>query len=175
MIVTGVDGALGSTGLASYDMESGTVLDLSKIRTSIRKATPTESSRILAIYNDFTLYLSVFRPDIVVAENQHVGPNRQTALGLARVRGAIQLACVQAGIPFVVVEPSTIKRVTTGKGNASKEDIQDAVLKLFHNSRLVQEKLKVFIGKGKDKTDDLADALATIYTYKEEPKTCIAI
>lgn len=175
MIITGVDGALGSTGLASYDTGSQTVLDVSKIRTSKKKATPNESARILAIYQEFTLYLRTFKPDLVVAENIHVGRNKRTALGLSRVRGAVQLACMQANIPFVVVEPSTIKRVASGKGNASKEEMQAAVLELYKDSALVQEKLKVFIPDGKDKTDDMADALATVHTYVKEPEMCIAM
>lgn len=173
MVITGVDGALGTTGLATFNTDLDTVIDLSKIQTAKRKATPTESDRFKVVFAEITLYLQTYKPDLVVAENQHVGRNKKTSLGLARVRGVVQLACALANIPFVTIEPSEIKMITTGKGNAKKEAVQEAIVEIYKTSSLVQKKLKKIIPTGKDKTDDMADALAIIHTYRQKPNIAI--
>jgi Holliday junction resolvasome RuvABC endonuclease subunit len=41
----------------------------------------------------------------------------------------IRLALHEAGIPFAVVQPSTLKRLATGKGNAGKDEVLAAAIR----------------------------------------------
>lgn len=173
MKVMGVDGALGSTGIAV--MDNGMVTQITKIRTAKVKATPDESARLKQIADEFQTLLIFHNPDVVIMENQHVNKlNPRTSLGLARVRGVIQLICALRNIPFYTLEPSEIKKKVTGKGNAKKELVQEKIVALYHNQSIVQSVLSEIILTGKNKTDDMADALAIAHTYVTAPSIAVS-
>lgn len=68
------------------------------------------------------------RPDLVVLEGYAYGRvNKAHELG--ELGGVVRLALWRAGIPFVVVPPSTLKKYATGKGNASKDQVLIAAVK----------------------------------------------
>lgn len=172
-MIMGVDGALGTTGIAILNGDD--VRALTKIQTAIRKATPDEPSRLKQIYNEFVNLLHYYKPSVVIMENQHVNKlNPQTSLGLARVRGVIELACALHGYTFLTLEPSQIKKTATGKGNAKKELVQEKIREIYADSSLVQSVLKEIIPTGKNKTDDMADALAIAHTYKVSPSIAVS-
>jgi len=82
-------------------------------------------------------------PDLVVIEGYSYGsPNQAHPVG--EMGGVVRLALWEAGLPFEVVTPSTIKQYATGKGNASKDDVLLAAVR-----RLGYE------GKSKDEADAL--------------------
>lgn len=173
MRIMGVDGALASTGICV--LESKKVLELTKIRTASVKATPNESARLKQISNEFTNLLKYHNPDCVVMENQHVSRlNAKTGLGLSRVRGVFQLICALHGVPFYTLEPSEIKKMVTNKGNANKELVQICARELYFDQPIVQTKLKEIITDGKNKTDDMADALAIAHTFYVKPEIAVA-
>lgn len=61
-------------------------------------------------------------PDLVVLEGYSYGsPNAAHPVG--EMGGVVRLALWEAGLPFEVVSPSTIKAFACGKGNASKDDV----------------------------------------------------
>jgi crossover junction endodeoxyribonuclease RuvC len=173
MIIAGVDAALANTGLAILHSGSSVVSYLGKIKTAKCKATPDESSRLKQIFNEFQQFLIFFQPDVVVVENQYVGFNPSTGMALSRVRGVIQLACALSSIPFYTLQPNQIKLTVTGIGNAKKEAVQESIVKLYANDPIVQKVLPVVILTGKDKTDDIADALGIAHTYGAEPSHAV--
>lgn len=169
----GVDGALGTTGIAV--VQHDIVVQITKIRTTICKATPTESTRMKQIHDDFVNLITFHKPDVVVMENQHVNDlNKKTSLGLARIRGIIQLTCALHNIPFYTLEPSEVKKTVTGKGNAKKELVQQSIVHLYQDQSIVQSTLSEIIVTGKDKTDDMADALAIAHTYISQPDIAVS-
>lgn len=168
MRIMGVDGALASSGVALLNTAANEVEWLVKITTTACKATPNESSRLKQIYGEFTALLVLLTPDVVVMENQHVGKNAKTALGLARARGVMQLACAVLNIPVFTVEPTTVKLAVAKYGKASKEDVQKSIVALYGHDANVQNTLSVIIPTGKNKTDDMADALAIAHTYRAD-------
>lgn len=178
MIVMGVDGSLGSTGIAVATPEK--VMALTKIRTAKTKKTPTESARLRQIYDEFSQLLRFYQPTAVVMENQHIVSqqkrkgNPKTGMSLSRVRGVIQVVCALHGIPFYLYEPTQIKKLVTGKGNASKEQVQESVIQLYQHDNLVTSTLSKIILTGKDKTDDMADALALVHAYLTAPEIAVS-
>jgi crossover junction endodeoxyribonuclease RuvC len=174
MKVMGIDGALGSTGIAVLD--GNTVTQITKIRTIKGKKTPDESSRLKQIADELEALLVFYKPDIVIMENQHVNKlNPKTSLGLARVRGVVQLVCAFHHIPFCTVEPNEVKKKVTGKGNAKKELVQESIVELYKDQPIVQSVLSNIIPTGKNKTDDMADALAIVHTYVSEPTIAVLV
>ena len=55
------------------------------------------------------------------------GRNPKTALLMAHVRGALLMTAVEFGVPVVHYSPTQVKRLLTGSGRASKQQIQQAV------------------------------------------------
>lgn len=43
--------------------------------------------------------------------------------GIAELGGVVRVALYEAGLPFVVVAPATLKKYATGKGNAPKDQV----------------------------------------------------
>jgi crossover junction endodeoxyribonuclease RuvC len=173
MIIAGVDAALANTGLALLNSDKSTVEYLGKIKTAKNKSTPDESARLKQIFNEFQHFLTFFKPDVVVVENQYIGFNPSTGMALSRVRGIIQLACALTSTPFYTLQPNQIKLTVTGIGNAKKELVQESIVKLYANDPIVQKVLPVVILTGKDKTDDIADALGIAHTYGAEPSQAV--
>jgi crossover junction endodeoxyribonuclease RuvC len=174
MIIAGVDAALANTGLAILNSDKFTVEYLGKIKTAKNKTTPDESARLKQIFQEFQHFLTFFKPDVVVVENQYIGFNPSTGMALSRVRGVIQLACALASTPFYTLQPNQIKLTVTGIGNAKKEIVQESIVKLYANDPIVQKVLPVVILTGKDKTDDIADALGIAHTYGTEPSQAVS-
>ena len=58
--------------------------------------------------------------DLVVMEGYSYASKDGKAFDRAEIRGAIRLSCALRNLPFVEVDPGTIKMFATGLGNAGK-------------------------------------------------------
>ena len=156
-----IDPSLAATGYVIFD-DHGNVLDLDLIKT---KPDQLQSHRLKQIYMAFTDIIACYSITEVVSEDQFVNVgmagNKQTAMILSRARGVIMLATSQIDVPFIVYAPAEIKKIVTGKGNASKDKVREAVLDLYGDQEIVRSRLT-----SKGKTDDMADALAIYHTHK---------
>lgn len=169
-----VDGALGNTGVAI--LKDGEPIYIGRIKTTKNKKTQYESERILHIYGELSKLIGEFQPNIVVVENQYASRlNAKTSLSLARIRGVIQLLCAQHHLPCYALEPKQIKKTVAGSGNADKKAIHDKIIDLFKEYKIVQESIGKFHDKGKEKNDDISDALAIAYAYIQDPNQAIRI
>lgn len=174
MILLSVDGALGHTGVAI--LKDGEPIYIGKIKTTKNKKTQHESERILYIYEELSKLITEFQPNVVVIENQYASRlNAKTSLSLARIRGVIQLLCAQHHLPCYALEPKQIKKTVAGHGNADKKAIHDKIIDLFKECEIVQQTIKEFHDKGKEKNDDISDALAIAYAYVQDPNQAIRI
>lgn len=62
----------------------------------------------------------------------------KTAVLMAHARGGILLTALDAGLPVVHYTPTQIKRLLTGSGRASKEQIQLAIQREFKLSSVLE-------------------------------------
>ena len=83
-----------------------------------------------------------------------MGKNIQTTLKLGRAQGAAMVAAMRADISVSEYAPSTIKRMITGRGNASKEQV----------SAMLQYMLKIPETAMMEK-NDATDAIAVAMTH----------
>ena len=74
-----------------------------------------------------------YHPDFGAIETPFVHPKHRldTAIVLGEVLGVIKLTCHKACLVTAVFPPSTVKKAITGKGNASKAQVQQAVKTIF--------------------------------------------
>lgn len=126
MRVVGLDLSLASTGMAevSYPALSGdaTVSGSGCVKT--KPGQPTEQ-RLSSIVDQTVAFTE--GADLVVIENgalQSVGPGREE---LAALRYMVRVELWSTGVPFALVRPTTLKMYTTGRGNASKDEMVSAV------------------------------------------------
>ena len=78
------------------------------------------------------------KPDVVVLESFFTQSFKGTTI-IPEVRGIIKLAVYQQKtVQLIEVAPGTVKKVVTGSGNAKKEDVREAINKIYNNSPMLK-------------------------------------
>lgn len=123
----GIDPGLCRTGYAILERsESGPVLREGGVIRSTPKLTLAE--RVLEISQGLREVLDQYRPQVMAIEQVFsTAQYPKTAILMAHARGAILLSAAQCGVGVVHYTPRQIKRLLTGSGKASKEQVQHAV------------------------------------------------
>ena len=123
----GIDPGLNRTGYSLLSRSSnGPVLEEGGVIRSTADRSLAE--RVAEIGEGIVEVIEEFEPESVAIEKvfSH-GQFPKTAIMMAHARGAILFAAAQKRIPVVHYTPAQIKRLLTGSGRASKEQIQRAV------------------------------------------------
>jgi len=120
MRIMGLDPSMSSTGIALPGNE-----------TLALKPRGTGDDRLVYITDHVLLSARTARVDFVVCEDV---PSRMIGAAgkvIPMLHGAIRLDLIRAGIPYMVLSPSTLKKFATGKGTADKTAMALAALKRF--------------------------------------------
>ena len=86
------------------------------------------ADRLAEIHRGVADVIAALKPDVMALEQlySHYAHPR-TSILMGHARGVICLAAAQAGIPVVHYPATQIKRILTGSGRASKEQMQPAI------------------------------------------------
>lgn len=115
--VLALDLSLTATGVAYPDGDTHTY----KVTTKGDRRLNDIRARVLGD-------ISATRPTHVAIEGPAFGrPQGMHALG--QLAGVIYLALHEAGQPYVLITPSTLKKYATGKGNSSKPEVLAAAIR----------------------------------------------
>lgn len=106
--------------------------------------------RLKVIFERLQQVIERSKPDELAIETIFYSKNVSSILKLAHARSAAILAAVLAQVPTSEYSPRTVKHSVTGKGSASKEQVQFMIKTLLH----IQETPEFF-----DATDALALAI----------------
>lgn len=136
--VVGLDLSLVSTGIALADRTFTTGRSLPKDATDAERCERITYIRDVVLGECTYPHGSSPDVDLVVMEGFSFG-SPQGATEAGGLGWTIRVALHQAGVPFAVVPPSTLKKYAAGSGAAGKDDVKLAAL-----SRLGLE----FTGKG---------------------------
>jgi len=111
------------------------------------------------LFKDFGLLLDNMKPDHVVIERSLYLQSFPATKTLTEVIGFCKLACNQRGIPYDLVHNTSWKKFVTGKGNAKKPEIKEAIVKLGYGD-LIED------------NQDLADAcgIGHYFLFKDKFK-----
>ena len=125
--VLGVDPGLNRTGYAILERSAqGPVLREGGVIRSTQSLSLAE--RVLEIGRGLREVIADFQPDVLAIEQVFsTAQFPKTAILMAHARGAILYAAAEAGVPVVDYAPREVKRLLTGSGKASKEQIQHAI------------------------------------------------
>ena len=125
--VVGVDPGLAATGIGivTGSPHKVTAYAFGAIRTSPQS---TQGFRLERIYSRLRELIDSEKPDIMVIEDVFsLDKFPQSGITLGKVCGVILLAAHQAGIEAHAIAVREAKQVLTGNGNASKEQLEQAV------------------------------------------------
>lgn len=93
-----------------------------------------------------------FKPQVCILENVFFGKNVQSALTLGQARGAFISAACRSHVLVEEIPSTTVKKIISGRGHASKEEVHLA--------------LKALIGFDKGRLPhDASDALAIALSF----------
>lgn len=171
MRLMGIDASPRSTGYAIYDTDIQDFIEVNKIQTTIKKATPTLGKRVDFISTELSQLLFLNAVDIVVIEDIYV-QQVSAAIPLAMLRGSIQETIYGLDYDDLhVIASGKMKKAVAGNGNASKEETYEAVKRIYKNSAAVIEALgEVLISKNNaQKNEDMADAIGLVHAYLTDP------
>ena len=127
MRICGVDPGLRITGYAVLEMAGGAaaIIDAGTIRTDEHLDL---SRRLQQVYSDLSELFIETQPEIVAVEEVYSHYRHpRTAVIMGHARGAILLAAACRDIPVSEYAATQIKRRLTGRGRASKSQMQQAV------------------------------------------------
>ncbi len=117
------------------------------------------AGRVRAIHSGVVEVIEQFRPDVVVVEQLYAHyKHPRTAILMGHARGVIFLAAAQSDLPVVSYNATRIKKIVTGSGRASKEQVQ----------RTIQRELGLAqLPEPPDVADALAAALCHYYVARD--------
>lgn len=152
MRILGIDPGLNITGYGIIEFNSRSepkLLEAGIIKIAQRFSL---SQKIFKIYKSIKKIIKEFHPEAIVLEelySHYLYP--KTAILMGHVRGVIILAAEEKKIPLIGYSSTRIKKAISGKGNATKEQIQ----------RIIQ----YFLGLKKIPQQDISDALASALAH----------
>jgi crossover junction endodeoxyribonuclease RuvC len=115
--------------------------------------------RLKTIYDGVAGLIEAHAPDAVALEESYVGADARIALSVGQARGAVLVACANAGVAAAEYAPTLVKQVVCGYGRAEKAQVQ----------RMVKLVLGVEITN-----QHASDALAVAICHATAPKVVAA-
>lgn len=116
----------------------------------------THYMRLHRIHERVLSLIGQYLPDELAIEAPFYGKNVQSMLKLGRAQGVAMAAALSRDIPITEYEPRKIKMAITGNGAASKEQVQEMLVRIL---AIPRENLLPEL----DATDALAVALCHFY------------
>ena len=92
--------------------------------------------RLKKIFDGVAGLVEEHRPDAVALEESFVGADARTALSVGQARGAVLVACAQAGVECAEYAPARVKQAVCGYGRAEKAQVQRMVKTILALERL---------------------------------------
>ncbi|MEZ5941674.1 MAG: crossover junction endodeoxyribonuclease RuvC [Planctomycetaceae bacterium] len=126
-VYLGIDPGLNRTG---YAVVRRTPNGPKLVEGGVVRSSPKESlsSRVHEIGGGVREILLEYQPAVLIIEQVFSMPrNPQTAMLMAHARGAILFCAQEQGTQLISYSPRQVKKLLTGSGTATKEQVQAAV------------------------------------------------
>jgi crossover junction endodeoxyribonuclease RuvC len=148
MPILGIDPGLHTTGYGLVEFQAGQIrfLEAGVIRSGNDELDIAE--RIKVLHDGISEVLDEFKPSVVAIEQLYAHyEHPRTAILMGHARGVFLLAAAQRKIDVVSYAATKVKKLITGSGRASKEQIQMAITRELNLEKIPEP-------------HDAADALA---------------
>ena len=107
------------------------VIALGIIRTPVKWAI---EKRLQDLSGDLSDVIKRYGPVAMSLEKIYIKGNRSAASAVERATGVVMLTAAEAGISVSEYSPSTVKKIVTGDGAATKEAVQRTLRKTLNLS-----------------------------------------
>ena len=126
--ILGIDPGLAITGYGVIEVTTQvTIREAGIIRTADDDATDM-ATKVLSVYNGVTEIIAQFAPEAMAVEQLYAHYDHpRTAILMGHARGVIFLAAARAKIPVISYASTQVKKIITGNGRASKEQVQRTI------------------------------------------------
>jgi crossover junction endodeoxyribonuclease RuvC len=128
--VLGIDPGLNITGYGVLERNEKNPKQPRVIEAGVVRGKSKQSieMRLAEIHSGVAEVIAALKPNVMALEQlySHIAHPR-TSILMGHARGVICLAAAEAGIPVVHYPSTQIKRILTGNGRASKEQMQSAI------------------------------------------------
>ncbi|CCD38834.1 Crossover junction endodeoxyribonuclease RuvC [Candidatus Paraburkholderia kirkii UZHbot1] len=129
MRILGIDPGLRVTGFGIIDKSGHT---LSYVTSGVIKTAEADlPSRLNTIFSGISTLIAQHSPDQAAIEKVFVNVNPQSTLLLGQARGAAICGLVASGVPVAEYTALQLKQAVVGYGRASKEQMQQMVVRLL--------------------------------------------
>jgi crossover junction endodeoxyribonuclease RuvC len=128
--ILGLDPGLQTTGYGVIDLtdRGARVAEAGVIRSAEGRAPADMAERVKALYDGLCEVLDQWKPAALAVEQLYAHyEHPRTAILMAHARSVYLLAGAQRGIPVFSYAATKVKKVVTGSGRASKEQMQHAI------------------------------------------------
>lgn len=150
-IVLGIDPGLTRCGYGLIRKSPSRQVAFLEVGVFQSPSTMEQNDRIELIANQVDALIAKLKPNQVAIERVFSQQNLKSVISVAQVTGAIVYLCMKRKVPVTFYTPTEVKAAVTGSGRASKDQVNNMVVKL----------LKL---KSAPKPADAADALAIAIT-----------
>jgi crossover junction endodeoxyribonuclease RuvC len=150
MIILGIDPGSVVCGYGVIKAEGSLLLPVEYGAIALKRRTTSFPQRLHEIHTRLMAVLQRTNPEVCAIEKVFYAKNVLSIVQLAHARGVAMLACAQQGFDPVEYTPMQVKRSVTGRGAATKEQVQHMVQSILG----ISEQQKFF-----DATDALAVAI----------------
>jgi crossover junction endodeoxyribonuclease RuvC len=150
--ILGIDPGLNITGYGVIDVASGRVrlLEAGVVRS---RRDAELAHKVKEIYDGVREVIEMFSPEVMAMEELYTHYDRPTtAVRMGHARGCICLAAAQSGIEVLSYESTKVKKLLTGSGRATKDQVQRAI------------KLELGLASNPE-PPDVADAIALAFCH----------
>lgn len=128
--ILGIDPGLGITGYGVIEIAPSQPIILCEagiIRTADDDATDM-AAKVLSVYNGVAEVIAQFEPEAMAVEQLYAHYDHpRTAILMGHARGVIFLAAAQRNIPVISYASTQVKKLITGNGRASKDQMQRTI------------------------------------------------
>lgn len=146
MRILGIDPGFAITGYSVMDY-IGNKFYLVVSGAVITKAGISFPTRLVKIYDDLSIIINEYKPDVMAVEELFFNQNTKTAINVAQARGTILTVGCKMCIPTYEYTPLQVKQAVVGYGRADKIQIQKMLKTILNMQEL-------------PKLDDITDSMA---------------
>jgi crossover junction endodeoxyribonuclease RuvC len=122
MLILGIDPGTRILGYSLLDTDDGR-MSIVAMDVLYLKNIDDFNQRIRRIFDSTLRIIDGFHPDHLAIEAPFFGKNVQSMLKLGRAQGVAIAAAMSRDLSYTEYEPSVIKQLVTGNGNATKEQV----------------------------------------------------
>lgn len=129
-IILGIDPGLNTTGYGVIDTSGKTASGKIRLLEAgiVRSRSKSTGMKVKEIYDGIREVIEAFLPNTVAMEQLYTHYDRPTtAILMGHARGCICLAAAQSNIEVVSYAATKVKKILTGSGRATKDQMQRAI------------------------------------------------